>query len=70
MIQIERKRTNKSQKAVASLEKAKEKNTTYNTQEVNSALQEMFHGKCYICENKLISSYQIEHFIPITAMQI
>ena len=37
MIQIERKRTNKSQKAVASLEKAKEKNTTYNTQEVNSA---------------------------------
>ena len=64
MIQIERKRRNKSQKAVASLEKAKEKNTTYNTQEVNSALQEMFHGKCYICENKLISSYQIEHFIP------
>ena len=23
----------------------------------------MFHGKCYICENKSITSYQIEHLI-------
>ena len=24
----------------------------------------MFHGKCYICENRQITSYQIEHLIP------
>ena len=24
----------------------------------------MFHGKCYICENKQITFYQIEHLIP------
>lgn len=64
MIKIERKTTEKSQKAVASLEEAKQRNSTYNTPEVNSALREMFHGKCYICENKSTTSYQIEHFIP------
>lgn len=64
MIKIERKITEKSQKAIASLNEAKKKHGTYNTQEVNSALQEMFHKKCYICENKRITSYQIEHFIP------
>lgn len=35
-----------------------------NTPEVNIALKEMFCGKCYICENKQITSYQIEHLIP------
>lgn len=64
MIKIERKITEKSQKAIISLKEAKRKNSTYNTQEVNAALQEMFHKKCYICENKIITSYQIEHFIP------
>ena len=40
MIKMERKRTEKS------------KNGSYNTPEVNAALKELFHGKCYICENK------------------
>lgn len=64
MIKIERKMTEKAQKAIESLQKAKMKNSTYNTREVNAALQEMFHGKCYICENKQIISYQIEHLYP------
>ncbi|MDE7424635.1 MAG: HNH endonuclease [Lachnospiraceae bacterium] len=61
MIRVERKITEKAKKAIESLQKAKSKNNTYNTQEVNVALKEMFHGKCYICENKEITSYQIEH---------
>lgn len=64
MIKVERKLTDKAQKAIESLEEAKAKNASYNTLEVNSALREMFHGKCYICENKEITSYQIEHLIP------
>lgn len=64
MIKIERKLTVKAEKAIQSLQKAKEKNGTYNTPEVNLALWEMFQGKCYICENKPITSYQIEHLIP------
>ena len=64
MIKIERKLTVKAEKAIQSLQKAKEKNETYNTPEVNLALREMFQGKCYICENKQITSYQIEHLIP------
>ena len=51
MIKRERKR----------MEKAK--NGSYNTPEVNAALKELFHGKCYICENKQITSYQIEHLV-------
>lgn len=64
MIKVDRKITEKSQKAIDSLKKAKVKNSSYNTPEVNAALREMFHGKCYICENKQITSYQIEHLIP------
>lgn len=64
MIKIERKTTVKSEKAIESLEKAKQSNASYNTSEVNAALQEMFHKKCYICENNNITSYQIEHLIP------
>ena len=64
MIKIERKTTVKSEKAIESLEKAKQSNASYNTPEVNAALQEMFHKKCYICENNNITSYQIEHLIP------
>lgn len=64
MIKMERKRTSKSDKAIDSLKREKMKNGSYNTPEVNAALKEMFHGKCYICENKQITSYQIEHFIP------
>ena len=61
MIKIERKETAKAQNAVRSLQEAKSKKSSYNTPEVNEALKEMFHGKCYLCENKQITSYQIEH---------
>ncbi len=64
MIKVERKNTEKARKAIESLKIEKAKNGSYNTPEVNAALKEMFHGKCYICENKQITSYQIEHFIP------
>lgn len=64
MIKVERKLTSKAQKAIESLQKAKVKNSSYNTKEVNIALREMFYGKCYICENKEITSYQIEHLFP------
>ena len=64
MIKIERKETDKTKLAVEALKIAKEKGSTYNTEEVNAALNEIFHGKCYICEGKDITSCQIEHFIP------
>lgn len=64
MIKVSRKITEKSQRAMDSLQRAKLRNGSYNTPEVNAALKEMFHGKCYICENKEITSYQIEHLIP------
>lgn len=64
MIRIERKMTEKAQRAIASLGEAKRRNTTYNTPEVTAALREMFHGKCYICENRDITSWQIEHLRP------
>ena len=64
MIKVERKTTEKSRKAVDSLKREKLKDGSYNIPEVNMALKEMFHGKCYICENKQITSYQIEHLIP------
>ena len=64
MIKVERKLTEKSKKAIDSLKREKLKNGSYNTPEVNAALKEMFHGKCYICENKQITSYHIEHLNP------
>ncbi|MCD7954187.1 MAG: HNH endonuclease [Lachnospiraceae bacterium] len=64
MIRFERKKTEKSEKAVESLLKAKNAHSSYNTPDVIAALREVFHGKCYICENKEITSYQIEHLYP------
>ncbi len=65
MIRYHRNDTDKARKAVAALKKAKASNSGCNTPEVNAALAEMFHGKCYICENKEgISSFQIEHLNP------
>lgn len=64
MIKIERRGTGKAQRAVAALQEAKRRSSTYNTPEVNEALREMFYGKCYICESKDITSYQIEHLHP------
>ena len=69
MIKIERKQTAKTQKAIASLQQAKIKKRSYNTPEVNAALSEIFHGKCYICESKGITSYQIDHLIPHRVMK-
>ena len=64
MIKIERKETEKTRKAVADLYEAKQSGCSYNTENVNKALKEVFYGKCYICENKNATSYQIEHLIP------
>lgn len=65
MVRFERKNTPKAQNAKISLEIEKQKKSgTYNTPEVNAALQEMFCRKCYLCEQKDVGSYQIEHFLP------
>lgn len=64
MIKVERKTTEKAKRAINALKIEKARNGSYNTSEVNEALREMFHGKCYICENKQITSYQIEHLVP------
>ena len=63
MIKVERKSSEKAEKAIESLRRDKARSGSYNTPEVNAALREMFHGKCYICENKQITSYQIEHLV-------
>lgn len=65
MVKIERKDSAETEAAVASLvrEKAK-KSGTYNTPEVNRALWLMFAHKCYLCEQKGLSSLQIEHLVP------
>ncbi len=66
MVKFERNQTEKSRKAIESLEeqKTKGKSGTCNTPEVNSALQEMFFGKCYICERKGLEAMEIEHIVP------
>ena len=65
MVKIERNETDLSKAAVASLERERRKvGGNYNTSEVNEALQEMFHEKCYICENNAVTSWQIEHLVP------
>ena len=61
MVRIERVENEKTKAAILSLEEARKNGTTYNTPAVNRALYEIFHGKCYLCENKEGSSYQIEH---------
>lgn len=63
MIKIERRNTEKAQLAIENLQKIGQKGT-YNIESVNQALREIFYGKCYICENKKATSYQIEHLIP------
>lgn len=64
MVKISRNHTEKAKAAVLSLNKAKASHKSYNTQEVNDALFEMFHRKCYLCENNECMSYQIEHLRP------
>lgn len=64
MIKIKRQDTEKVKLAKEELAEAKRKGSSYNTPNVNAALLEMFHGKCYICENKEITSCEIEHLHP------
>ena len=65
MVKIERKNTEKSKLAVNSLAKEKAKSSgKCNTDEVIKALQEIFHHKCYICENKHSTEWEVEHLIP------
>lgn len=65
MVKFERLDTEKSRAAIMSLAKAQKNNREYNTPEVMAALHEVFHGKCYICENKKhMTSFQVEHLKP------
>ena len=56
MIKINRVETEQTRCAEEDLRLAKENGTTYNTKNVNIALREVFHNKCYICENKSSTS--------------
>lgn len=65
MVKIERKDTNKTRQAIQSLNRKKNKASgKYNTSEVFEALTEIFHGKCYICEDKNSTSWEVEHLTP------
>lgn len=62
MVKIHRDlKSSKAQKAISDLKKAKVKDSGYNLPSVNEALEECFHGKCYICENDQPTSINIEH---------
>ena len=41
-------------------------NTTYNNQDVQSALLEDQKQKCYICERICITDFEIDHFLPVS----
>lgn len=64
MIKIERKENRESKTGDCRFAKSSENESSYNIESVNQALKEIFHGKCYICENKAVTSYQIEHLVP------
>lgn len=40
------------------------KATGYNTKEIVEKLEQMFFGKCYLCEQSRLPDPQIEHFFP------
>lgn len=40
------------------------KQTGYNTEEIVNVLEEIFYGKCYLCEQSPLSDPEIEHFYP------
>lgn len=53
MVKIERKDTQKARDAISSLKNEKKKvSGTYNTEEVNAALQEMFAHKCIFASKR------------------
>ena len=64
MIRVERIDTEKTRKAQEILQKAKKTDSGYNKQEVNEALRQVFHRKCYLCEDNDVKSYEIEHLKP------
>jgi 5-methylcytosine-specific restriction endonuclease McrA len=66
VIKIERNlESPKITEAIETLKKEKAKsNGSYNKLEVLDALTIVFNKKCYICENKKITSYNIEHLRP------
>lgn len=54
-----------SQEVLDKLAAEKEKaNGDYGLKEVLDAVEEEFHGKCYICEQKGLTSINVGHFIP------
>lgn len=66
MVKVEREsNSEKIIKAKEILDKEKNKNNgNYNQPEVVDALKVVFNNKCYLCENKKITSYNIEHLKP------
>jgi uncharacterized protein (TIGR02646 family) len=50
-------------KRVLGIEKAKQSGD-YNKEEVLTALEKVFSRKCYLCESKNVTSYNIEHLRP------
>ena len=65
MVKIERKDTDKARQAIQSLASEELKiSGKCNTPEVVEALEETFHGKCYICESEQSPSKEVEHLIP------
>ncbi len=66
MVKIERNSESEiiiEAKKILEQEKNKE-NGNYNKSEVLEALKYIFNRKCYLCENKNITSYNIEHLKP------
>lgn len=51
-------------------EEKQKANGDYNKPEVLDALKLVFNNKCYICENKIITSYNIEHLRPHRNMNL
>ena len=64
MVKIERQDTDKTRQAIESLKREKLKTSgKCGTDKVFEALLEVFHEKCYICENKK-ATLQVEHLKP------
>ena len=66
MVKVDRnKNFNQVDIAKDVLKREKEKlSGSYNKPEVLEALKLIFNNKCYICENKKVTSYNIEHLRP------
>ena len=65
MVKIERLNNEITMSAIRSLEKEKSKGSgKCNTDEVITALKATFHNKCYICESKSPTDWEVEHLTP------